>query len=95
MTLNLFLLISRTTTSKVVKPKPRHSLPGTPTPSLTLSETQFNDTKTLREAIFNEWKKERTSTLRTKTAEEKKKKEEEEKKKSEVSDNVYFSRGIY
>lgn len=74
----------KTTTSKVVKPKPRHSLPGTPTPSLTLSETQFNDTKSLREAIFNEWKKDRTSTLKAKHAEEKKKKEEEEKKKKEA-----------
>jgi len=71
-------------TGKIVKPKPRHSLPGTPTPSVTLSETQFNDTKSLREAIFNEWKKERTKSMIQKKTEETKKKEEEEKKKKEV-----------
>lgn len=78
---------AKKTTGKVVKPKPRHSLPGTPTPSLTLSETTFNDTKSLRDAIFNEWKKERTKSLIHKTAEEKKKQEEEEKKKKEEANN--------
>ena len=67
-----------------MKPKPRHSLPGTPTPSLTLSETQFNDTKSLRDAIFNEWKKDRTKSMIQKKTEERKKKEEEEKKKKQV-----------
>ncbi|VDI09853.1 Hypothetical predicted protein [Mytilus galloprovincialis] len=72
-----------TTSSKIVKPKPRHSLPGTPTPSLTLSETDFNDTKSLREAIFNDWKTQRLNSARQKQSEEKKKKDEEEKKKKQ------------
>ena len=55
---------------------------------MTLSETEFNDTKSLRTAIFNEWKKERTKSIIQKKKEEDKKKEEEEKKKKEVCEII-------
>lgn len=71
-------------TVKLHKPKPRHSLPGTPASTASeTSEHMFEDTKSIRQAIYDEWKKERLKEAKKKLAEQKKKEEEEEKKKKQ------------
>lgn len=75
----------RDQTIKIHKPKPRHSLPGTPASIASeTSEHMFEDTKSIRQAIYDEWKKERLKEAKKKLAEQKKKEQEEEKKKKEV-----------
>ncbi|XP_052773302.1 microtubule-associated protein 9-like isoform X2 [Mya arenaria] len=75
---------SAKTNEKVVKPKPRHTLPGTrPSSAATSQDSEmFNSTMSIRQTIFEEWRRARDKEIKQKEA-EKKKKEEEEKKKKE------------
>ena len=74
------------TSDKVVRPKPRHSLPGSRPTSATTSQDPdaFNSTTTIRQAIFDEWRRARDKEVKQREAEKKKKEEEEKKKKEEV-----------
>jgi hypothetical protein len=70
----------------VLRPKPRHTLPGS-RPSSTATDYSvdaFNSTTSIRQAIFDEWKKVKTKESVKKTHEQKKKEEEEQKKKEKV-----------
>lgn len=68
------------------RPKPRYTIPGTPTSQGTLSEMSFNDTMSIRQAVYEEWRKEKLKSARKEKKEQELKKQEEEKKKEEVRD---------
>ena len=70
------------TKKDVHRPKPRHSLPG----SATTEDSQeiFSSTKTIRQAIYDEWRREKMKEKKIQDAEKKKKEEEEAKKKEKV-----------
>ncbi|KAL4231252.1 hypothetical protein ACF0H5_008833 [Mactra antiquata] len=72
---------SAKTQDKVVKPKPRHSLPGSRPSSAGTSEDMFNSTMSIRQTIYEEWRKGKTKEIKEKTQQQKKKEEEEKKKK--------------
>ncbi|WAR22131.1 MAP9-like protein [Mya arenaria] len=82
---------SAKTNEKVVKPKPRHTLPGTrPSSAATSQDSEmFNSTMSIRQTIFEEWRRARDKEIKQKEA-EKKKKEEEEKKKKEKERGISF-----
>ncbi|XP_062592378.1 zinc finger CCCH domain-containing protein 13-like [Saccostrea cucullata] len=65
------------------RPKPRYTIPGTPTSQGTLSEMSFNDTMSIRQAVYDEWRREKMKSARKEKKEEEKKKQEEEKKKED------------
>ena len=69
-----------------MKPKPRHSLPGTPASGSVyeLDETNLNSTKSIRDAIYAEWKNERERATKEKLATEKKAQKEKEEKERKV-----------
>ena len=73
--------ISSRAKKDVQRPKPRHSLPGSAT---TDDLDMFNSTTTIREAIYNEWRREKMKTAKQQLAEKNKKEEEEKKKKEKV-----------
>lgn len=66
------------------RPKPRYTIPGTPTSQGTLSEMSFNDTMSIRQAVYEEWRKEKLKSARKEKKEQELKKQEEEKKKEEA-----------
>lgn len=68
------------------RPKPRYTIPGTPTSQGTLSEMSFSDTMSIRQAVYEEWRKEKLKSARKEKKEQELKKQEEEKKKEEVRD---------
>ena len=74
--------ISDRTKKDVQRPKPRHSLPGSTLTDESLDT--FSSTTTIRQAIYDEWRKEKMKASKAKLAEEKKKEEEEKKKKEKV-----------
>lgn len=76
----------------MLRPKPRHSLPGSrPSSSATdYSVDAFNSTVSIRQAIFEEWRKAKTKEISKKTQEQKKKEEEEKKKKEKVKITFTF-----
>lgn len=66
------------------RPKPRYTIPGTPTSQGTLSEMSFSDTMSIRQAVYEEWRKEKLKSARKEKKEQELKKQEEEKKKEEA-----------
>jgi hypothetical protein len=72
-------------TDKEHRPKPCYTIPGTPTSQGTLSDMSFNDTKSIRQAVYDEWRREKMKSARKEKAQHEKKKQEDEKKKEEVS----------
>lgn len=68
------------------RPKPRYTIPGTPTSQGTLSEMSFNDTMSIRQAVYEEWRREKLKSAR-KEKKEQELKEQEEKKKQEKKKN--------
>ena len=73
--------ISSRSKKDVHRPKPRHSLPGSAT---TDDLDTFNSTTTIRQAIYNEWRKEKMKEAKQQQVEKKRKEAEEEKKKEKV-----------
>ncbi|XP_052228402.1 microtubule-associated protein 9-like isoform X3 [Dreissena polymorpha] len=82
----------------LVKPQPRHSLPGSRPSSAVASERleMFNTTMSIRQTIFEEWRMAKAKEIKQKKLEEEKKKEAEEKKKQkEKQDKVLENRASY
>ncbi|XP_069139815.1 microtubule-associated protein 9-like [Argopecten irradians] len=76
---------------QVHKPKPRHSLPGTPSgSSASLNEETFNSTRSIRDAIYAEWRKEKMKSAKQQLTEKKKKEQELEKKKEEEKQEKFL-----
>ena len=71
------------------RPKPRYTIPGTPTSQGTLSEMSFSDTMSIRQAVYEEWRKEKMKSARREKKEQELKKQEEEKKKEELKRRPY------
>ncbi|XP_021361139.1 histone-lysine N-methyltransferase, H3 lysine-79 specific-like [Mizuhopecten yessoensis] len=75
---------------QVHKPKPRHSLPGTPSSNASLTEGTLDSTRSIRDAIYAEWKNERLKSAKKQLAEKKKKEEEQEKKKQQEKQEKFL-----
>lgn len=80
------------------RPKPRYTIPGTPTSQGTLSEMSFNDTMSIRQAVYEEWRREKLKSARKekkeqelKEQEAKKKEEDEKKNKLLDSENSFMT----
>ncbi|XP_060072537.1 histone-lysine N-methyltransferase, H3 lysine-79 specific-like [Ylistrum balloti] len=75
---------------QVHKPKPRHSLPGTPSSIGNLTEDSLNSTRSIRDAIYTEWRKEKMKSAKQQLAEKKKKEEETTKQKEEEKQEKFL-----
>ena len=56
---------------------------------MSTSEMSFNDTMSIRQAVYEEWRQQRIKSAREQIKEKKKKEQAEEKKKEEVSYYIY------